>query len=591
MVSPYSNNVINGDLFGSSSDIVFVQVVDEAAGWVDIGVSRKNDTVGVSGYGNVSRLRFRVKPDAVATTTCLSISNIATPGTTAVVLNPQKRDLTIVKLPETPTVISVDEGTLTAKTALDYQWSAIVGAVYYIFELSSSSSFSSIAFSTSTTLTTYNPGVYLQDGTYYWRVRAVNAVGLMSKWSISKSVRVSTVAFRSIVTTQLAGTEFWVDIAATKTVEIVQTYYPLKDLFGVKFSLFYDRIDILDVVNVEAGSFFDYSGTATMLIWNVVKDTVSGQGRIDIALTYKAGAVGVSGYGQIIRVRFKAASGTSITGINLRVSDIVAYNSITETINIIGENSLLDIAKPMEVWPGDTNNDGLVNTADIFPLALYFNQKGNVRPNASLIWTGQPMPYPWSPLELTYADANGDGVINAMDILAIGANYGKTHAVGTGGSHAPSLLDTQIDHARYLEAYRAMYKMLEENSVNIQGAPELKQALAAVIETGVLKQEVEAKPTESTLLQNYPNPFNPECWIPFELSEKATVVIRIYNISGQLVKTLDLGELPAGAYTTQSRAAYWNGRNEEGDEIASGVYFYQMNVNGRVMTKRAVVLK
>ncbi|PIP42489.1 hypothetical protein COX18_00145, partial [Candidatus Desantisbacteria bacterium CG23_combo_of_CG06-09_8_20_14_all_40_23] len=105
------------------------------------------------------------------------------------------------------------------------------------------------------------------------------------------------------------------------------------------------------------------------------------------------------------------------------------------------------------------------------------------------------------------------------------------------------------------------------------------------------KQEVEAKPAESILLQNYPNPFNPECWIPFELSEKANVVIRIYNISGQLVKTIDLGELPAGAYTTQSRAAYWNGRNEEGEEIASGVYFYQMQIGNKVMTRRAVVLK
>ena len=133
--------------------------------------------------------------------------------------------------------------------------------------------------------------------------------------------------------------------------------------------------------------------------------------------------------------------------------------------------------------------------------------------------------------------------------------------------------------------------MLETGGVNIQGAPELKQALTAVIETGVIKQEVEAKPGESILLQNYPNPFNPECWIPFELSEKANVVIRIYNISGQLVKTLELGEKEAGAYTTQSRAAYWNGRNEEGDEIASGVYFYQMQAGNKVMTKRAVVLK
>jgi len=93
------------------------------------------------------------------------------------------------------------------------------------------------------------------------------------------------------------------------------------------------------------------------------------------------------------------------------------------------------------------------------------------------------------------------------------------------------------------------------------------------------------------LLQNYPNPFNPECWIPYELAEPGHVVIRIYNISGELIRTLDLGVKGAGTYTTRSRAAYWDGKNEAGEEVASGVYFYQLQVGDKVMTKRAVVCK
>ncbi|MDI6782044.1 MAG: cohesin domain-containing protein, partial [bacterium] len=594
VVAPYAANIANGDLLGS--DVVFMPNVDDDAGYVDIGVCRKNDTVGVTGYGTIARIKFRVNPDAVATTTCFSISNLAITGAAASKLYPQKGCLAIVKLPETPTLISPDDGVLTVSTALDYQWNTVDGANYYIFELSNNASFSSIGFSGTTTLSIYNPGVSLPDDTYYWRVRAVNDAGLMGAWSNVRSVRVTTVVFKPIVTTtQLAGADFWVDVDATKTVNVVPTYYPLNNLFGVNFSLFYDRADILEPIAVEAGSFFDLSGTATLLLWSVVENTVSGQGRIDIAMTHKAGHTGVSGYGQIVRVKFKTASGTSATGIKLQTTDtgypITAYNPDSDIINIAGAYSLLDISKPIDVWPGDTNNDGNVNTADIFPLALYFNQTGPVRPTASLSWTGQPMPCPWSPIEMSYADANGDGIINAMDILAVGVNYGKTHIVSSGSGFAPALLDKEIDHVKYLEAYRAMYQMLEANGVHIQGAPELKQALVAAIETGVIKQEVEAKPEESILLQSYPNPFNPECWIPFELSEKANVVIRIYNISGQLVKTLDLGEKEAGNYTIQSRAAYWNGRNDEGDEIASGVYFYQMQTGSKVMTKRAVVLK
>ncbi|MBM3235626.1 T9SS type A sorting domain-containing protein [Candidatus Poribacteria bacterium] len=56
---------------------------------------------------------------------------------------------------------------------------------------------------------------------------------------------------------------------------------------------------------------------------------------------------------------------------------------------------------------------------------------------------------------------------------------------------------------------------------------------------------------QATLLQNYPNPFNPETWIPFQLTADATVTIQIYNATGQLVRTLALGNKNAGVYTTQ----------------------------------------
>ena len=83
-------------------------------------------------------------------------------------------------------------------------------------------------------------------------------------------------------------------------------------------------------------------------------------------------------------------------------------------------------------------------------------------------------------------------------------------------------------------------------------------------------------PTESVLLQNYPNPFNPETWMPYRLKDANPVSIKIYDTAGGLVRTLDLGYKDVGVYVSRSKAAYWDGRNEAGERVASGIYFYNI---------------
>jgi hypothetical protein len=102
---------------------------------------------------------------------------------------------------------------------------------------------------------------------------------------------------------------------------------------------------------------------------------------------------------------------------------------------------------------------------------------------------------------------------------------------------------------------------------------------------------VQVVPQKTTLLQNYPNPFNPETWIPYQLANNSTVVIKIYNFSGQLIRTLELGNNRAGYYTTPSQAAYWNGQNESGEFVSSGVYFYIIQGDNFVATRKMVLLK
>ena len=99
------------------------------------------------------------------------------------------------------------------------------------------------------------------------------------------------------------------------------------------------------------------------------------------------------------------------------------------------------------------------------------------------------------------------------------------------------------------------------------------------------------QPMQNLLLQNYPNPFNPETWIPYQLSEDSPVSISIYDTTGRLVRTLSLGFQAAGFYNSRGRAAYWDGRNELGERVASGIYFYQLITPSFQQTRRLVILK
>ena len=101
----------------------------------------------------------------------------------------------------------------------------------------------------------------------------------------------------------------------------------------------------------------------------------------------------------------------------------------------------------------------------------------------------------------------------------------------------------------------------------------------------------DVQPQDTLLAQNFPNPFNPETWIPYQLSESTEVKISIYDVSGRLVRSLDLGWQPTGSYMTPSSAAYWDGRNAVGERVASGIYFYTLQTSDFAATRRMVILK
>ena len=98
-------------------------------------------------------------------------------------------------------------------------------------------------------------------------------------------------------------------------------------------------------------------------------------------------------------------------------------------------------------------------------------------------------------------------------------------------------------------------------------------------------------PTETVLFSNYPNPFNPETWIPYQLSDPAEVTVHIYAVDGRLIRRLALGHQPVGHYTGKSRAAYWDGRNQLGERVASGLYFYTLTAGDFTATRKMLIRK
>ena len=105
--------------------------------------------------------------------------------------------------------------------------------------------------------------------------------------------------------------------------------------------------------------------------------------------------------------------------------------------------------------------------------------------------------------------------------------------------------------------------------------------------------EIEYNPVPdlTRLLQNYPNPFNPETWIPYELSQDSEVKVWIYDVGGQLVRWMEVGFQQARIYSSREKAIYWDGKSQDGERVASGVYFYSLELGVESQTRRMVILK
>ncbi len=201
-------------------------------------------------------------------------------------------------------------------------------------------------------------------------------------------------------------------------------------------------------------------------------------------------------------------------------------------------------------------------------------------------------------------DVNSDGVVNIQDLVLVASNFGETgqNVADVNGDSVVNIEDLVLVARAVVNAAGAPTLLDRDMEVNLtraeihQWLQEARQAdlTDPTFQRGIVVLErllTMLTPKETTLLPNYPNPFNPETWIPYQLAESTDVSISIHAADGKLVRTLNLGNQPVGIYESRNHAAYWDGRNELGESVASGIYFYTLTAGDFAATRKMLIQK
>ncbi|RKU21529.1 hypothetical protein C6499_21255 [Candidatus Poribacteria bacterium] len=320
------------------------------------------------------------------------------------------------------------------------------------------------------------------------------------------------------------------------------------NLAGWQFDITFNP-DILEAVDVIEGDFLKSDGASTFFQ----------EGKIDNSVGKITGfngarlATGVSGTGTLLSLKFAAKTfgESTLTLSNVQLGSATGQVIPSGTLEIV-----IIVEDKTERPPWDVNQDRQVSILDLVLVAQSLG-----------------VDVPRDPR----ADVNGDGIISILDIVLVAQHIGKSTIPGAppifamdSGELTPTLIQAWIIHAQAESDGSLAFQ---------QGIANLHKLLASLI------------PKETMLYPNYPNPFNPETWIPYQLEKSAEITLSIYSVDGILIRTLALGYQPAGIYRSRDRAAYWDGTNEMGEPVASGVYFYTILAGDFKATRKMLVIK
>ena len=318
----------------------------------------------------------------------------------------------------------------------------------------------------------------------------------------------------------------------------------VSDLAGWQFDLAFDPA-ALEVINVSEGDFLKMDGGTTFFQGGSIDNAT---GKITGLSAIRLSTQGVTGTGTVLQVTFKAKS-PGETELALQNFEFAAITG--EHIPAVPQQIRITVEEQLAT--GDVNRDGRVSILD---LVLIAQQLGNRVPANSPV------------------DLNRDGVVSILDLVLVVREIDNTTAL------APPAVDAEGIAPAMIEAWIAQARLEDDGSLAFkQGIENLENLLASLI------------PEETALLRNYPNPFNPETWIPYQLAESAEVALTIYDMNGRLIRRLAVGYQAVGIYRSRSRAAYWDGRNQLGESVASGLYFYTLTAGEFSATRRMLILK
>ena len=316
----------------------------------------------------------------------------------------------------------------------------------------------------------------------------------------------------------------------------------ITDLAGWQFDIAFDPT-ILEAVNVSEGDFLKTDGGTTFFQSGSIDNTA---GKITGLSAARLSTQGVNGTGTLLQVRFKAKS----AGETELALHKFQFGSVTGDSIPAGPHEIRIVIEE-RLTTGDVNRDGVISILD---LILVAQQLGKRVPAGSAV------------------DVNGDGVVSILDLIRVAQGIAQSPA-------APPIGAESVD-AAMIEAWIEQARLEDDGSLAFkQGIENLETLLHSLI------------PEATALLHNYPNPFNPETWIPYQLAESAEVTLTIYDMNGELIRRLAVGHQAAGMYKNRSRAVYWDGRNQLGESVASGLYFYTLTAGEFTATRKMLILK
>ena len=254
---------------------------------------------------------------------------------------------------------------------------------------------------------------------------------------------------------------------------------------------------------------------------------------------------------------------------NQAVSELVIQwpSGTVQKLKDVPVNQVLRVVEPggrMSLSVSDVNQDGRINILDFILVVRHFGETPPTNPRT---------------------DVNKDGEVNVLDLVWIVKSLEKNQGVAAAPYHNSRLLtaDSHLSDAD-IALLSSFYENIEEISANDTQKELVKRFLRGLL-TPV------GRPLATRLQANYPNPFNPETWIPYQLATDSDITIRVYDASGRIVRTLFIGHQAAGYYLSRGEAAYWDGKNELGERVASGIYIYELTTPTFRQTRRLVILK